>query len=243
MRRLRVTVVASCALALTGCVTAPVNADRDAFVSAPTRNAIPTGTLGVPSPSLLLLDVRLDRQVAGNGCGAHAVASLADYWHRLAPSPAFPAPAIGTEIYNRTPPREASGYTLAEMVDLLGAQGLYALVVTSTTDALRSELRAGRPAIVRVTLPANHLRPLRLFPDQPMLLARIETFAFGLSSRLFGMERLDHYWLVTGHDADRMIVLDPAMGVRAVSLEAFETVFAAGGHLAVVSGGWKQDAA
>lgn len=237
--RAHVAIAISCAMTLTGCVNATVNADREAFIRSPERNAIPSGVADARSSQMLLLDVRLDRQIAANGCGAHAVASLVDYWLRLAPSETTAEISTGAQIYARTPPKDSSGYTLAEVADLLRSQGLEALAVASTSDALKAELRAGRPAIVRVTLRATELRPIRILPDQPALLAGIETLAFRLSSRVFGMEQLDHYWLVIGYDDSRVVVLDPAMGVRSVSPAAFETAFSEGGRLAVVSGGWR----
>lgn len=56
---------------------------------------------------------------------------------------------------------------------------------------------------------------------------------------MFGQDRLDHYWLIIGFDAERLVVLDPAMGLRSVTPEAFDAAFQAGGQLAVVSGGPK----
>lgn len=225
------------ALALTGCISAPVNADRAAFALEPSRNAIPPGPIALRPAGMLLLDVRLDRQVASNGCGAHAVAALADYWNRLSPSGSA-APALsGVQIYSRTPPAGDAGYSLAEVAGLVEASGLSALVISTTTSALKRELEAGRPAIIRVSLPADLVRPTTLLPTGTPLLAAIETRAFGVSSGLLGEGRLDHYWLVIGFDDRRMVVLDPAMGIRAVATEAFETAFTAGGRLAVVSGG------
>ncbi len=224
-------------LGLTACVSAPVNADRAAFALAPSRNAIPPGVVTLRPAEMLLLDVRLDRQVAGNGCGAHAVASLIDYWHRAGSSGEADALLTGAEIYARTPPASAAGYSLAEMAGLIESAGLTALVINTTPEGLKTELEAGRPVIARVSLPATQIRPATIFPRTTPLLAGVETRAFALSSRLAGESRLDHYWLVIGFDAGRMVVLDPAMGIRSVSVFAFEAAFAAGGRLAVVSGG------
>jgi len=76
-----------------------------------------------------------------------------------------------------------------------------------------------------------------MFPPRLPVLAGVETRAFEMASSLLGQERLDHYWLVIGFDSERLVVLDPAMGVRSVALEAFNAAFQAGGQLAVVSGG------
>lgn len=225
--------------ALAACVSTPVNADRAAFAQAPSRNAIPPGPVTLRPAEMLLLDVRLDRQVAGNGCGAHAVASLIDYWRRAAPPAGAGGAPTGVELYGRTPPARADGYTLAEMAALIEAAGLSALVVNATPDTLKAELEAGRPVIVRVSLPAALVRPATVFPGETPLLSGVETRAFALTSRMAGEGRLDHYWLLIGFDGQRMVVLDPAMGIRSVSAAEFEAAFEAGGRLAVVSGGWR----
>lgn len=229
-------------LTLAGCVTAPVSVDRAAFAAAPARNAIPPGPVTLRPSGTLLLDVRLDRQVAGNGCGAHAVAALIDYWDRVLPTEGRGAAPSGSDLYSRTPPEAAAGYSLAELVRLLEAEGMSALVVTTTSTALKAELEAGRPVIVRVSLAASQVRPSTIFPERTPFLAGLETRAFDLSSRVAGEGRLDHYWLVVGFDSDRMVVLDPAMGLRAVRTGEFEAAVTAGGNLAVVSGGPRQAA-
>lgn len=237
-RRVRASALLLGVLSLTACVSASVNADRAAFAQAPSRNAIPPGSVTLRPAEMLLLDARLDRQVAGNGCGAHAVASLIDYWIRAAPSGDARAMVTGAELYARTPPAGAAGYTLAEMAALIEAAGLSALVVNASPDALKAELEAGRPAIVRVSLPAALVRPATVFPGETPLLSGVETRAFALTSRMAGEGRLDHYWLLIGFDGERMVVLDPAMGIRSVSAAEFEAAFDGGGRLAVVSGGW-----
>jgi hypothetical protein len=70
------------------------------------------------------------------------------------------------------------------------------------------------------------------------MFSSLERRAFDLSSSLTGGGRLDHYWLVVGYDETRLVVLDPVMGLRAVSHAAFGTLLAEGGNLGVVSGGW-----
>lgn len=225
----------------TGCVSAPVSVDRAAFARFPERNAVPPGPVSLRPAEMLLLDVRLDRQVAANGCGSHAVAALIDYWRRASPSDGYGPTLTGSELYRLAPPSAAAGYSLAEMAAMIEAAGLSALVVNSTAEALKAELEAGRPAIVRVSLPATEVRRATIFPNRTPVIAGLEARAFSLSSRLAGERQLDHYWLVIGFDADRMVVLDPAMGVRSVRMDTFEAVFAAGGRLAVVSGGLREE--
>lgn len=235
----RVIATLAFSVALSGCILAPVNADRNAFANTPALNAIPRGEIYLRPAEMLLLDVRLDRQVSENGCGAHAVAALIEYWERLAPSGSTTGPVTGVEIYAQTPPRDASGYSLGEIADLLSSYGLEALVVNATIDSLKAELRVGRPAIVRVKLAATELRYVTILPPRLPVLAEVETRAFEISSWMFRQDQLDHYWLIIGFDAERLVVLDPAMGVRSVTPEAFDAAFQAGGQLAVVSGGPK----
>lgn len=226
---------------LGGCGTVPVNADRAAFAALPSRNAVPRAPVTIDPANTVLLDVRLDRQVAVNGCGAHAVAAVVNYWMQVDRERVRgPAPR-GIDIYAGSPPTAEAGYSLADVVALLERQGLVAVVVTTTVAGVRDEVDAGRPAIVRVSLPAAYLRTAALFPTETPVAGPIEAAANDLSGRILepvSIARLDHYWIVMGYDAGRVIVLDPALGIRAIERAAFERAFQRGGTLAVVIGGW-----
>lgn len=54
-----------------------------------------------------------------------------------------------------------AGYSLADVVALLEGNGLIAVAVNTTPEALKAEVAAGRPPVVRVSLPAAYLRTLR----------------------------------------------------------------------------------
>lgn len=219
----------------------PVNPDRAAFAAAPSRNAVPRSDVQLDAGSTLLLDLRLDRQRASNSCGAHAVASVVDYWTRARPPVGSRASKTGTEIYVSDPPAAEAGYDLSEMVELLEGAGLVAVAVGTSLDGVRRELDVGRPVIARVSLSAGYLATLRIFDPRTPLLGAMESHVVDLAARLvepLPVSRLDHYWVVIGYDADRLIVLDPAIGIRAVQTAAFERAFALGGRLAVISGGW-----
>jgi len=226
---------------LAGCVAVPVNADRTAFAALPSRNAVPRAQVTIDPAQTVLLDVRLDRQVAVNGCGAHAVAAVTDYWLRADRGRARgPAPR-GIDIYGGSPPTLAAGYSLADVVVLLERQGLVAVAVSATTSSVKDEVNAGRPAIVRVSLSSGYLRTASLFPSGVPIFGMIEATAGDLSARMLepvSAARLEHYWIVMGHDAGHVIVLDPALGIRAVQAATFERAFQRGGNLAVVIGGW-----
>lgn len=238
----RASVAIGSLLLLSACAAVPVNADRAAFAAAPSRNAVPRATVRLVPASTLLLDVRLDRQVSSNGCGAHAVAAVIDYWNRAdPPSPTRPVPT-GLDIHARTPPASPAGYSLAEVVELLQGVGMVAAAVGSTPDAIRGELAAGRPVIARVSVSAGYLATVRLFAGDAPLVGEIESMAADVTARLLepmSAARIEHYWVVVGHDAANLIVLDPALGIRAVGNAAFARAFGRGGSLAVVVGGWR----
>lgn len=238
----RASVAIGSLLLLSACAAVPVNADRAAFAAAPSRNAVPRATVRLVPASTLLLDVRLDRQVSSNGCGAHAVAAVIDYWNRAdPPSPARPVPT-GLDIHARTPPASPAGYSLAEVVGLLQGVGMVAAAVGSTPDAIRGELAAGRPVIARVSVSAGYLATVRLFAEDAPLVGEVESMAADVTARLLepmSVARIEHYWVVVGHDAANLIVLDPALGLRVVRTEAFARAFGRGGSLAVVVGGWR----
>lgn len=226
---------------VTACAAVPVNADRTAFAAAPSLNAVPRAMVRLTPSETLLLDVRLDRQQAPTSCGAHAAAAVIDYWLRSAPPADPPSARAGVEIYARTPPASPAGYSLAELVALLRDAGMVAVAVGSTPEGMRAELKAGRPVIARVSVSAGYLSTMRIFSETTPLLGRIEGVAGDVAARLvepIDRARIDHYWVVVGHDATHMIVLDPALGIRVVRNEAFARAFARGGSLAVVVGGW-----
>lgn len=238
----RASVAIGSLLLLSACASVPVNADRAAFAAAPSRNAVPRAAVRLVPASTLLLDVRLDRQMGSNSCGAHAVAAVVDYWNRAdPPSPTRPVPT-GLDIHAATPPAAPAGYSLSEVVDLLESAGMVAAAVGSTPDAIRAELAAGRPAIARVSVSAGYLATIRLFAEDAPLVGDVESMAADVTARLLEpltAARIDHYWVVVGHDAEHMIVLDPALGIRAVGNAAFARAFGRGGSLAVVVGGWR----
>jgi predicted double-glycine peptidase len=229
------------ALLLSGCATVPVSADRTAFAAAPSRNAVPRTRVELDRGATLLLDLRLDRQQASNSCGAHAAAAVIDYWMRARP-PAIGRPApSGVEIFAADPPVASEGYSLAEMVDLLQDAGLVAVAVGTTPAGIGQELRAGRPVIARVSVSAGYLATFTLFPSGTPVLGHVEARAGDLAARLLepmSSARIEHYWVVIGLDSDTVIVLDPALGIRAVQSAAFARAFDRGGNLAVVVGGW-----
>jgi predicted double-glycine peptidase len=229
------------ALLLAGCASVPVSPDRAAFAAAPSRNAVPRTRVELDPGATLLLDLRLDRQQASNGCGAHAAAAVIDYWTRARPPAVVRSAPSGAEIYAADPPAGAGGYSLAEMVDLLQDAGLVAVAVGTTPEGLGRELQAGRPVIARVSVSAGYLATFTLFPAGTPLLGHVEARAGDLAARLVEpvtSARIDHYWVVIGQDADTVIVLDPALGIRSVQEAAFARAFDRGGNLAVVVGGW-----
>ncbi len=227
--------------ALAACVTAPVNADRSAFAMSPALNAVPSGAVDLEPSRTLLLDVRLDRQVASNGCGAHAVSSMVDYWARLASAPGRDPDVSGIDLLAAHPPADDAGYSLAEVVDLLVDLGLEAAAVQTDLEGLKREVDVGRPVIARVSAPAAYVWQRSLIPAGTPLLHWFEATTRDRSGRVlegFSPALVDHYWVVVGHTSEHILVMDPALGVRAIRNSRFDAVFRRGGRLAVVVGGW-----
>lgn len=224
---------------LTACAV-PLNSTRQDLLGSPGLHALPAEATAPDVRGALLLDVRLDRQLAGNACGAHVSASLLDYWFRVLPSPEAKPPS-GAELYRRQPPSSPDGYSLEELVRLLEAQGLAAVGVRSTQARLRAELQQGRPAIVRVGLEPRELLTKTVWPTDTPWLGRLAAW---LSQRAVATmyalhpRTVDHFWLVAGQTPTHLLVVDPMMGLRQVELDHFDRVWKRGGQLAVVSGGW-----
>lgn len=229
-------------LLLSACAV-PLNSTRHDLLLAPGRHSLPPGGGSSSIEGALLLDVRLDRQISRNACGAHAAASLLDYWSRSVPASPPRASPVGLDLYRDSPPQSPDGYSLGQLAELLEAQGLTAVVVTTTSHAIQSELRNGRPTIVRVSLSPDSLWDRTILPYDAPVLGELERFysrkALAVMG-LFGARRINHFWVVAGFTQTHMLVLDPLMGIRQVRHDHFEQVFSLGGRLAIVSGGWDE---
>ncbi|MGD9980429.1 MAG: hypothetical protein AB7H66_17235 [Hyphomonadaceae bacterium] len=161
----------------------------------------------------LVLPVEHDRQTDGPSCGAHALASVINYWRG-------PGTIAGDAIYTSTPPSNAAGYSIAEIMTLARANGLVASGVRLDDAAIIRELENGRPVLVAVRLPSIYVQN-RTYPgaDAPVLgfVGSVLSYRVGQVSQWTGLEMVDHYLLVVGYDDERWVVVEPVMGYRTIS--------------------------
>lgn len=199
------------------CAVTP-NADVTAFARDTGDNSFDVLDRRISSDALVLPVVQ-DRQTARPSCGAHALASVINYWRG-------PESVSGEAIYHETPPADAAGYSMAELLALADANGLVASAVRLDDAAILRELEAGRPVLVPVRLPSIYVQNLALLPigDVPL----VNTAGAAIMYRAgrvsewtrFGM--VDHYLLVVGHEDERLVVMEPVQGLRTIQKSRLE---------------------
>lgn len=166
----------------------------------------------------LVLPVVHDRQNDGPSCGAHALASVINYWRG-------PGTIAGDAIYTTTPPAQPAGYSIAEIMSLARANGLIASGVRLDDAAIVRELESGRPVLVAVRLPSIYVQN-RTYPgaNAPVLgfVGSVLSYRVGQVSQWTGLEMVDHYLLVVGYDEERWVVVEPVMGYRTISRDKLE---------------------
>jgi hypothetical protein len=198
------------ALLAGGCAVTPVS-DVNAFAQASEDNSFEVFDRRMAGNALVLPVVH-DRQTDGPSCGAHALASVINYWRG-------PGAVSGDAIYTSTPPAHADGYSIAEIMALAHANGLIASGVRLDDAAIIRELENGRPVLVAVRLPSIYVQN-RTFPgaNTPVLgyVGSILSYRVGVVSQLTGLEMVDHYLLVVGYDDERWVVVEPVMGYRTI---------------------------
>jgi len=202
------------ALGVAGCATTPTPT-LDAFAQNSGVNSFEIVDRGVSSPNALVLPVVHDRQTAGPSCGAHALASVINYWHR-------DANVTGDAIFRQTPPAAPNGYSMTELIALAAQHNLLASGVRMPAQGLIDELERGRPVLVPVRLPSIYVQP-RTLPGENVpvlgLATGIITHRVGRLSEWTGLSLVDHYLLVVGHDEDRFVVVEPVRGYRTISAQ------------------------
>jgi hypothetical protein len=200
------------ALGVAGCSTTPTPT-LDAFAERSGDNSFEVFDRSVASPNALVLPVVHDQQIAGPSCGAHALASVINYWRR-------DAGITGEAIFTTTPPVQPNGYSMMELIALAARHDLLASGVRIPEEGIVAELERGRPVLVPVRLPSIYVMP-RTMPGEnaPIvgLATGIVTHRVGRMSEWTGLTMVDHYLLVVGHDEDRFIVVEPVRGYRTIS--------------------------
>lgn len=212
-----------------GCAVTPTP-DMTTFAQGSGRNSFETFNRRVSAPDTLVLPVVHDRQTQGPSCGAHALASVVNYWRK-------DAALTGDALYSSTPPRAKAGYSMAELLTLAQSQGLVASAVRLPQPALLRELDNGRPVIVPIRAPSIFLQQ-RVLPggDVPvvgvarnMLINRA-----GRVSEFTRLAMVDHYLVVVGYNEKTAVVVEPVMGYRTLSFERLERYREAFGDAAIV---------
>lgn len=206
--------LAACAA---GCATQPVS-NIDTFAARSASNSFEVFKRSVDS-SGLVLNVQHDRQTTAASCGAHALASVVNYWRG-------PNTVTGDALFKQKPPSDLkSGYSLAELTDLAKAEGLQVSAVRLGEKEITSELEAGRPVLVPVRMPSIYV-DTRTMPGQNVpVVGFARNFIVnraGQISELTKVALVSHYVLVVGYQKDRFVVVEPVAGYRTISFDRLE---------------------
>ena len=224
------TAAAALAFGVSACATTP-SASPDAFAERSAANSFEFFDRVVDPPSTLLLPVVHDRQTNGISCGAHALASVTNYW-------LGPGHVSGTDIFAATPPADMqTGYSMAEILNLAGEQGLLASAVRLQPDGILRELEAGRPVLVPVRVPSVFVQGWQLPGANIPVLGFPAALVISRSAQLSemtGQRMLNHYALVAGYDGDTFVILEPVMGLRTISAKRLARYREAFGNAAIV---------
>lgn len=203
------------AVCVAACATSP-NSDLDAFAARSASNSFEPFETPIAAEGALVLSVVHDRQLTGASCGAHALASVVNYWRGA-------GTITGKAMFAASPPANPeTGYSIAELNALAVRHGLVASGVRLNLPDLIRELENGRPVLVPVRIPSIFVQN-RTVPgsDQP-LIDRAADFAaqrVGQVSEMTNFALVNHYVLLVGYDRDRFVVVEPVMGYRTISFE------------------------
>lgn len=202
------------ALCVAGCATTPTS-DVNSFARQSDSNSFEPFEGGVDRAALVLPVVH-DQQAFGAACGAHALASVINYWRGA-------GTIRGLDIYAATPPADTQrGYSMAELAAIAGQRGLLASGVRLNLPDLIRELENGRPVLVPVRIPAIYVQDRTIPGQDTRVVGRatdIVVERMGRVSELTDLALVDHYLLLVGYDRDRFVVVEPVMGYRTISFE------------------------
>lgn len=221
---------AAVSLTLSACATHP-STDPATFAERTSSNSFEMFGGAVSPPQTLLLPVEHDQQIDGAACGAHALASLVNYWKG-------PGSVSGNAIFSANPPADPkAGYSMAEIIQLAETQELVSSAVRLPDGGLKAELEAGRPVLVPVQVPSIFVQTWQLPGANVPVLgfpASLITSRAAWLSETTGSNLLNHYVLVAGYDGDTFIVMEPVMGLRTISAERLARYRAPFGNAAIV---------
>ncbi len=222
--------IAAMSLALSACATHP-STDPANFATRTSSNSFEMFGGSVSPPQTLLLPVQHDQQVEGAACGAHALATLVNYWRGA-------GTVSGNTIFQSSPPADTkSGYSMAELLMLAQSQELVSSAVRLSASGLKVELEAGRPVLVPVRVPSIFVQTWQLPGTNVPVLgvpASVITSRAAWLSEKTGSNLLNHYVLVAGYDGETFIVMEPIMGLRTISAERLARYREPFGNAAIV---------
>jgi len=218
-------------LCAAGCALNPTP-DIDAFAERSGSNSFEVFDRAVDSGALVLSVVH-DRQTRGPSCGAHALASVVNYWRG-------PGTLTGDALFEQTPPTAESGYSMAELLTLARQQQLMASAVRLSEQDIVRELEAGRPVLVPVRLPSIYVQQ-RTLPggDVPVIGVARNSLIYraGRVSEFTNLAVVNHYLLIVGYQDQTLVVLEPVMGYRTISFSKIARYREAFGDAAMVFSG------
>lgn len=218
------------AFGLSACAIHP-SSDPAAFAASTGRNSFELFGAAVEPPETLLLPLVHDPQEDGAACGAHALASLINYWHGA-------GTVRGADIFAASPPADTvNGYSMAELLALADANALLASAVRIPAEGVIGELEAGRPVLVPVKIPSVYVQTRQLPGMNIPVLgfpAELITSRTAWLSEKSGRAMLNHYLLIAGYDGDKYVVLEPVAGLRTISAQRLARYRAPFGNAAIV---------
>lgn len=225
--------IAAAMLTLSACAIHP-SKDPAAFASRTASNSFEMFGRTVDPPATLLLPLEHDQQIDGAACGAHALASLINYWNG-------PGSVTGAGIFSASPPADRqTGYSMAEVQALSASHNLVNSAVRMPASGLRAELEAGRPVLVPVRVPSIYVQTWQLPGANIPVLGLPASFLQSRAawfSETSGANLLNHYLLIAGYDGDTFVVMEPVMGLRTISNERLARYRAPFGDAAIVFSG------
>lgn len=165
-------------------------------------------------PSGLVLPVIQDRQTSPASCGAHALASVINYWRGA-------GLVDGNDLFQASPPADAAnGYSLSELLAIARENGLLASTARLSQADVLGELENGRPVLIPIQAPAVYVSPSTL-PGQgvPLVgfIGNVVVNRIGQVAERTGSGMVSHYVVVAGYEDDRLVVVDPVLGFRTIS--------------------------
>lgn len=209
--------VLTLSLLAAGCAINP-NSNIDQFAESSGSNSFEIIHRSMTSSDALVLPVVHDRQRDGPACGAHALASVVNYWRG-------PGTMDGRAFFREHPPADGMGYSMAELLQIARGEQLLASAVRMPEQGLVRELEAGRPVLVPIRVPSIYVQK-RIWPGgQVPVFGLVRNSVIYRASRISeatNLAMVNHYLLVVGHDGDHFVVVEPVMGYRTISFRRLE---------------------